>query len=103
MLDGTVQPILQSSDHNPEFQVAYAPGFLYVNGTTTFTYPTFQQFAGYAAYLVRYYNKRLRADVQHAGSGDAGCGSDDQGCGDGAERLRESGTTVRSDICAGRD
>jgi hypothetical protein len=57
MLDGTVQPILQSSDHNPEFQVAYAPGFMYVNGTTTFTDPTFQQFAGYAANLVRYYNK----------------------------------------------
>jgi len=57
MLDGTVQPILQSSDHNPEFQVAYAPGFMYVNGTTNFTDPTFQEFAGYAANLVRYYNK----------------------------------------------
>ncbi len=57
MLDATVQPILQSSDHNPEFQVAYAPGFMYVNGSTTFTDPTFQQFAGYAANLVRYYNK----------------------------------------------
>jgi hypothetical protein len=57
MLDGTVQPILQSSDHNPEFQVAYAPGFMYVNGSTTFTDPTFQQFAAYAANLVRYYNK----------------------------------------------
>lgn len=57
MLDGTVQPILQSSDHDPEFQVAYAPAFMYVNGTTAFTDPTFQQFAGYAANLVRYYNK----------------------------------------------
>ena len=56
MLDQTLQPILGSSDHSPEFQVAYAPGFMYVNGTTTFTDPTFQQFAGYAANLVRYYN-----------------------------------------------
>jgi hypothetical protein len=57
MLEQTVEPIQESSDHSPEFQVAYAPGFMYVNGTTTFTDPTFQQFAGYAANLVRYYNK----------------------------------------------
>ena len=57
MLDQTVEPIQESSDHSPEFQVAYAPGFMYVNGTTTFTDPTFQQFAGYAANLVRYYNQ----------------------------------------------
>lgn len=56
MLDQTVEPIQESSDHSPEFQVAYAPGFMYVNGTTTFTDPTFQQFAAYAANLVRYYN-----------------------------------------------
>jgi hypothetical protein len=56
MLEQTVEPIQASSDHSPEFQVAYAPGFMYVNGTTTFTDPTFQQFAGYAANLVRYYN-----------------------------------------------
>lgn len=56
MLDQTLQPILGSSDQSPEFQVAYAPGFMYVNGSTTFTDPTFQQFAGYAANLVRYYN-----------------------------------------------
>jgi hypothetical protein len=56
MLEQTVEPIQESSDHSPEFQVAYAPGFMYVNGTTTFTDPTFQQFAGYAANLVRYYN-----------------------------------------------
>ncbi|HEX4007555.1 MAG TPA: hypothetical protein VHX60_15370 [Acidobacteriaceae bacterium] len=56
MLDGTLQPILASSDQSPEFQVAYAPAFMYVNGTTNFTDPTFQQFAGYAANLVRYYN-----------------------------------------------
>jgi hypothetical protein len=56
MLEQTVEPIQQSSDHSPEFQIAYAPGFMYVNGSTTFTDPTFQQFAGYAANLVRYYN-----------------------------------------------
>ncbi|MGC2637880.1 MAG: hypothetical protein WA294_11930 [Acidobacteriaceae bacterium] len=56
MLEQTAEPIQESSDHSPEFQVAYAPGFMYVNGTDTFTDPTFQQFAGYAANLVRYYN-----------------------------------------------
>ena len=56
MLEQTVEPVQESSDHSPEFQVAYAPAFMYVNGTTTFTDPTFQQFAGYAANLVRYYN-----------------------------------------------
>jgi hypothetical protein len=56
MLDATLQPILASSDQSPEFQVAYAPGFMYANGTDNFTDPTFQQFAGYAANLVRYYN-----------------------------------------------
>jgi hypothetical protein len=56
MLEQTVVPIQESSDHSPEFQIAYAPGFMYVNGTTTFTDPTFQQFAGYAANLVSYYN-----------------------------------------------
>ncbi|MGC2213328.1 MAG: hypothetical protein WA419_03170 [Silvibacterium sp.] len=57
MADASVQPILGVGDHSPEFQIAVAPAFMYVSGTQQFTDPTFAQFAGYAANLVRYYNK----------------------------------------------
>jgi hypothetical protein len=61
MADAQVQPILGVGDHSPEFQIATAPAFMYVNGTQPyqgeFTDATYQQFAGYAANLVRYYNK----------------------------------------------
>jgi hypothetical protein len=57
MADNQVQPILGVGDHSPEFQIAVAPAFMYVSGTQQFTDPTFAQFSGYAANLVRYYNK----------------------------------------------
>jgi hypothetical protein len=56
MADNQVQPILGVGDHSPEFQIAVAPAFMYVSGTQQFTDPTFAEFAGYAANLVRYYN-----------------------------------------------
>src|SRR5450432_3912757 len=56
LLDQSMQPVLSASDHSPLYQIANAPGFMYVPGTQTFTDPTFQQFAGHAADLVRYYN-----------------------------------------------
>lgn len=57
MEDNQVQPVLGEGDHSPEYQIATAPAFMYVTGTQQFTDPTFAQFAGYAANLVRYYNK----------------------------------------------
>jgi hypothetical protein len=57
MADASVQPILGVGDHSPEFQIADAPAFMYVPNTQNFVDPTFNQFAGYAANLVRYYNK----------------------------------------------
>ena len=61
MVDAQVQPILGVGDHSPEFQIATAPAFMYASGTQPsqgeFTDETFQQFAAYAADLVRYYNK----------------------------------------------
>src|SRR5579863_3838398 len=58
VLDGIVQPVLGIGDHSPEFQIAKAPPFMYVNNDSSqsFTDLTFQQFAGYAQNLVRYYN-----------------------------------------------
>ncbi|MFZ0662166.1 MAG: hypothetical protein WAM66_05695 [Acidobacteriaceae bacterium] len=60
MADASVQPILGVGDHSPEFQIATAPAFMYTSGTPSqgdFTDATYQQFADYAANLVRYYNK----------------------------------------------
>jgi hypothetical protein len=58
VLDGIAQPVLGVGDHNPEFQVAKAPPFMYVNNNSSgsFSDLTFQQFAGYAKNLVQYYN-----------------------------------------------
>jgi len=58
VLDGITQPVLGVGDHSPEFQIAKAPPFMYVNNDSSqsFSDLTFQQFAGYAQNLVRYYN-----------------------------------------------
>jgi Glycosyl hydrolase catalytic core len=58
MLDAVTQPVLSVNDHSPEFQIAKAGSFMYVNGDSNnaFLDSTFQQFAGYTQNLVRYYN-----------------------------------------------
>lgn len=57
-LDAITQPVLGVGDHSPEFQIAKAPPFMYVNNdsSNTFSDLTFQQFAGYAKNLVQYYD-----------------------------------------------
>jgi hypothetical protein len=57
ILDQTVQPILASADHSPEFQIATAPAWMcFSNGQLDVTNHV-HDFAAYAANLVRYYNK----------------------------------------------
>ena len=58
VLDAITQPVLGVADHSPEFQIAKAPPFMYVNDDSgnSFSDLTFQQFAGYAKNLVQYYN-----------------------------------------------
>jgi hypothetical protein len=55
ILDAITQPVLTVGDHSPEFQIAVAPAFMY-DSQHNFVDTTFQQFAGYAQNLVRYYN-----------------------------------------------
>jgi hypothetical protein len=57
-LDAITQPVLGVGDHSPEFQIAKAPPFMYVNNDSnnSFSDLTFQQFAGYAKNLVQYYD-----------------------------------------------
>jgi hypothetical protein len=57
-LDAVTQPVLSVGDHSPEFQIAKAPPFMYVNNDSSnpFSDLTFQQFAGYAKNLVQYYD-----------------------------------------------
>jgi hypothetical protein len=55
ILDAITQPVLTVGDHSPEFQIAVAPAFMY-DSQHNFLDTTFQQFAGYAKSLVRYYN-----------------------------------------------
>jgi hypothetical protein len=57
-IDAVIQPVLTVGDRSPELRLFPAPAFMYVNGDNTadFLDPTFQQFAGYAQNLVRYYN-----------------------------------------------
>ncbi len=56
LLDQTVQPVLASADHSPEFQIAVAPAWMCLsNGNLDMT-NHLQDFAAYAANLVRYYN-----------------------------------------------
>ena len=58
VLDAITQPVLGVGDHSPEFQIAKAPPFIYVNNdsSNSFSDLTFQPFAGYAKTLVQYYN-----------------------------------------------
>lgn len=58
ILDSIVQPVLGVGDHSPEFQIAKAPPFLYINDDSSgsFNDPGFTQFAQYAANLVEYYD-----------------------------------------------
>jgi hypothetical protein len=57
IMDQTVQPVLASADHSPEFQIATAPAWMcYSNGQLDVT-DHVNDFADYAANLVRYYNK----------------------------------------------
>jgi hypothetical protein len=58
VLDSNTQPVLSVGDHSPQFQIAKAPPFMYANNDSSkpFSDLTFQQFAGYAKNLVRYYN-----------------------------------------------
>jgi hypothetical protein len=57
-VDAVTQPILGIGDHSPEFQIAKAPAFMYVNddSNSAFADPTFTQFAAYSQNLVEYYN-----------------------------------------------
>lgn len=58
VLDAITQPVLGVGDHSPEFQIAKAPPFMYVNNDSSQSFQdlTFAQFAGYAKNLVQYYN-----------------------------------------------
>ncbi len=60
ILDDVTQPVLSVGDHSPEFQIAKAPAFMYVNSDSSnpFLDTSFTdgQFATYAQNLVQYYN-----------------------------------------------
>jgi hypothetical protein len=57
VIDRTVQPALASADHSPEMQLATAPPWMcFSNGQLDVTNHA-QDFAAYAANMVRYYNK----------------------------------------------
>jgi len=69
-LDVATQPVLTVGDHSPEMQLGQAPSFMYdKNGHLIDT--TFQQFAAYAAQMVRYYNTGgfTAGDGKHASPG----------------------------------
>jgi hypothetical protein len=58
LLDQTVQPVLAAADHSPEFQIAAAPAWMTDPATGYLDVTTHvNDFAAYAAHLVRYYNK----------------------------------------------
>jgi hypothetical protein len=52
VLDSIVQPVLAVGDHSPQFQVAFAPSFMF-DSQNNLNIP---QFASYAQNLVKYYN-----------------------------------------------
>lgn len=54
MLDAIVNPVLSVGDHDPQFQIAVAPQYMYTGATLTDK--TYAEFAEYSADLVRYYN-----------------------------------------------
>jgi hypothetical protein len=60
ILDDITQPVLGVGDHSPEFQIAKAPAFMYVNDDSSSSFASttdFSAFAIYAQNLVSYYNK----------------------------------------------
>jgi hypothetical protein len=57
ILDQTVQPVLASGDHSPEFQIATAPAWMCFSNGQLDVANHVNDFAAYAANLVRYYNK----------------------------------------------
>jgi hypothetical protein len=57
ILDRTVQPVLASADHSPEFQIATAPAWMCKSNGQLDVANHVKDFAVYAANLVKYYNK----------------------------------------------
>jgi len=57
ILDLTVQPILASADHSPEFQIATAPAWMCSSSGAFDIANHLADFTAYAANLVRYFNK----------------------------------------------
>jgi hypothetical protein len=57
IMDQTVQPVLASGDHSPEFQIATAPAWMCNSQGQLDVANHVNDFAAYAANLVRYYNK----------------------------------------------
>jgi hypothetical protein len=57
IMDQTVQPVLASADHSPEFQIATAPAWMCLSNGQLDVANHVNDFAAYAANLVRYYNK----------------------------------------------
>jgi hypothetical protein len=57
LLDQTVQPVLASADHSPEFQIAAAPAWMCDSNGYLDIQNNLNDFAAYAANLVLYYNK----------------------------------------------
>jgi hypothetical protein len=57
LLDQTVQPVLASADHSPEFQIAVAPEWMLDPTGHLDMAKHLNDFATYAANLVQYYNK----------------------------------------------
>jgi hypothetical protein len=55
-LDQIVQPVLASADRSPEFQIATAPAWMCLSNGDLDMANHLQDFANYAANLVRYYN-----------------------------------------------
>ncbi len=56
LLDQTVQPVLASGDHSPEFQIGAAPAWMCDSNGHLLVAAHANDFAAYAANLVRYYN-----------------------------------------------
>ena len=56
ILDTTVQPVLASGDHSPEFQLGTAPAWMCDSQGHLLVAAHANDFAAYAANLVRYYN-----------------------------------------------
>ncbi len=57
ILDTTAEPVLASGDHSPEFQIGTAPAWMCDSQGRLLVAAHAQDFAAYAANLVRYYNK----------------------------------------------